>query len=159
MLSLEEKRFRSKEYQRRYRERNPDKLKESRKKYRDKPKAKLLKRILERNKAEIYIAYKRKWYERNKELICAKAKEYARKNPAWKAAHCAKRRAVKKQAIPAWIDWDLVEDMYEEARYQQMVVDHIIPLKGKNVCGLHWEGNLQLLTAADNSIKHNKHIS
>ena len=155
----DERRQRSREYQRRYIERNPEKRAESLKKYNSKPEVKAKMEEWKANNASRYASSKRKYYETNKERIFEQAKEFARQNPAWKASHCAKRRATKKQAIPKWIDWDLVNDIYEESNYQQMTVDHIIPLTSKTVCGLHWEGNLQLLTASENSIKHNSYES
>jgi 5-methylcytosine-specific restriction endonuclease McrA len=71
----------------------------------------------------------------------------------------ASRRAAKLQATVSWADKELIKDMYLEAEYFQMEVDHIVPLQGKNVSGLHWEGNLQLLSAKDNRIKSNKHYA
>jgi len=62
-------------------------------------------------------------------------------------------------AIPKWVDKNLVNDMYLEARYNGMHVDHIVPICGKNVCGLHWEGNLQLLPEKENLKKGNSHAS
>lgn len=38
----------------------------------------------------------------------------------------------------------------------EYVVDHIIPLSSKIVCGLHWEGNLRVITDDENGHKGNK---
>ena len=38
---------------------------------------------------------------------------------------------------------------------EKLVVDHIIPLQGKNISGLHVYDNLQIITETENSIKHN----
>ena len=51
-----------------------------------------------------YKASKRAWYLRNKEKNDLAAKEYAKSNPAWKAAHCAKRRSIKLNATTGWAD-------------------------------------------------------
>ncbi len=37
----------------------------------------------------------------------------------------------------------------------QFVVDHVIPLQGRMVCGLHVEGNLRVVPASVNARKHN----
>jgi hypothetical protein len=60
-----------------------------------------------------------------------------------------------KQATPKWADMSLISDFYRNcpAGYH---VDHIVPLRGKAVCGLHIINNLQYLSASDNIRKSNK---
>lgn len=93
----------------------------------------------------------------------AVANKHAAKRTASGAnAHAAtKRRAVKLQATPSWANDQLIAAYYMEAkRLEELTgikfhVDHIIPLQGALVSGLHVETNLQLLTAHDNQSKNN----
>lgn len=63
-----------------------------------------------------------------------------------------------KQAMPKWANKQDIRDVYLEAQYMQMHVDHIIPLKHPLVCGLHVWDNLQLLTPKQNLEKGNKFV-
>lgn len=84
-------------------------------------------------------------------------------NKNWKQNHyskvianMAKRRAAKLQATPKWAEIDLIDVVYQKAQHFGMEVDHVIPLKGKNVCGLHVWANLQLLDPTLNRSKGNR---
>jgi hypothetical protein len=82
---------------------------------------------------------------------------WAKNHPEKALANVNKRRAIKLQAIPKWFDKDKVDLVYAKAKLWGMHVDHVIPLRGKNVCGLHvWE-NLQLLNESLNKSKGNRH--
>lgn len=65
------------------------------------------------------------------------------------------RKAHIKQATPKWANLVEIRRIYASCP-KGMHVDHIIPLKGKKVCGLHVEQNLQHLDAKLNLNKHNK---
>jgi len=64
-------------------------------------------------------------------------------------------RNAKIQAMPLWADREAISCIYEEAKYLQWHVDHIIPLNHPLVCGLHVESNLQSLSPEENMRKSN----
>lgn len=88
-----------------------------------------------------------------------------RKRKPQKAAAEMKRVASKLSATPKWLskqDLSWIQDYYVAARAHKesfgivLAVDHIVPLRGKTVCGLHVPWNLCLRTQSDNSKKSNK---
>ena len=89
-------------------------------------------------------------------------KVYARMQPHKEHASSAKRRSAKKNAVPGWANKTAIEAIYEKARRftdltgEPFHVDHIVPLTSDLVCGLHWEGNLQVLSGPDNLSKANR---
>lgn len=96
-------------------------------------------------------------------MIAAKvAKDKRLARTALINSHAGKRRAAKLQRTPPWADLAAIEAIYAEAhRLTQATgvphhVDHEIPLQGRRVSGLHVQGNLQILTGAENSRKHNR---
>jgi hypothetical protein len=68
-----------------------------------------------------------------------------------------RRRLVK--ATPAWADLEVIREYYRLARRAGKEVDHIVPIAGKNVCGLHVLNNLQMLSRSENASKGNRHAS
>lgn len=125
---------------------------------------------------EKYLQSQKEYYERNKESILAKNKNHRdttdchkKSNNKWyqankhiKRASAAKRRARIKQATVSWANQEDIKAIYAEAERltqelgTKYVVDHIIPLSSKIVCGLHCEFNLRVITAIDNGEKGNK---
>ena len=105
----------------------------------------------------------RLYKEHNREKVRAKTKEYIT-SESGRARRCSaqtKRKAAQLHRTPKWADMKEINKFYEAASFateffeQPIVVDHIIPLQGKEVSGLHVETNLQLLTRHENNKKHN----
>lgn len=116
------------------------------------------------NRTEI-SKYGKGWRESNKNKILEYHKDYRVLNKHKVNALTAKRRATKLQATPQWLtkeEFIEIEELYQIAQAfklytgQEYHVDHIVPLQGENVCGLHVPWNLQILEASENLSKHNK---
>lgn len=90
---------------------------------------------------ESFRAYERAWCKANPDKAAARANRH----------RCAMQKAF----------WDfpenreLIELVYAEARHRRLCVDHVVPLQGVNVCGLHVFYNMQLLTNSQNCAKRN----
>lgn len=102
------------------------------------------------------------WWAANPKKNVAKVRNWQRNNPDKVAAQKARRRAQRIKACPPWISPDAFQDIYKECRRlsresgQLYHVDHIIPLKGKEVCGLHVPWNLRIIPAVENLRKGTK---
>lgn len=81
--------------------------------------------------------------------------------PGFRCAEKAWFRLQKRGCVPPWVDFEQVLPMYEMSALAgpQFTVDHIIPIHGESVSGLHVPWNLQLLTRSDNSKKGRSHLT
>ena len=94
-------------------------------------------------------------------------KKYSQKTKDKHAARQAKRRSLKQSATPPWLSEEQLKQIQteyalsawcSEVMNTKYHVDHIIPLKGKSVCGLHVPWNLQVIPATENLKKGNKYV-
>ena len=171
----------------RYKVENKEKVKEFLADWYQRNKAHVLQRSAEyRSKPEVRAHEKVRtaaYYEARKEAIQAKrklsllndaerknrwgeyAKSYYLSNKHLYMAKSAKRRARKFHATPAWADFQAIAEIYKLAKQIEMEtgvkqhVDHIVPLQGRNVCGLHVANNLQVISETENLSKANKFLA
>ena len=115
---------------------------------------------INQRKREIFAALPESVKSERKLLL----KQWKIDNPDKVASNCRKRQSGKDHACPRWLTKEQRADMsefYKAARSLQKLygvkfhVDHIVPLNGKTVSGLHVPWNLQLLSASDNVKKSN----
>ena len=137
------------------------------KEYYGKNKERLLKKqkVLNRKHRAEKPTYGKDYYDKNRERILIQKSIYIQENLSIIVAKNVKRYATKKKRTPPWVTEDHVGEMqkfYVEAHKLTEEtgiphhVDHIIPLQGKDVSGLHVPWNLQILTAYDNISKGNR---
>lgn len=108
---------------------------------------------------------KQNWEKNNPGKVKAKTHRWNVNNRATKNFYCAGRRAAKLQRTPRWLTKDQLTEIrsfYKLAKELQWLsetplhVDHIVPLQGDNVSGLHVPWNLQVLPASINCSKGNR---
>jgi hypothetical protein len=131
----------------------------------------------EYNKREVVKDRKNEWYQENREAVINNAatrpahvlREYRN---AWKANNKTQvladnkvRRRKHREATPPWLtrkQKSEIRQLYQiaitmtQTTGEQYVVDHIVPLRGKDVCGLHVPWNLRVITQEENLKKSNK---
>lgn len=128
-------------------------------------------------KTEAAIAAGRRYYEKNREAVIARASarpaeekrrnraEYKDRNVDVVRADTSVRKRRHREATPKWLTKQerlQMRDLYVQARKmteltrERYVVDHIVPLRGEEVCGLHVPWNLRVITQDENLKKSNK---
>lgn len=104
----------------------------------------------------------RRWAENNREKEHERYRRWQANNPAAVTAKVAKRRAAKLHRTPPWADLSAIRAIYAERERIEAAtgiphhVDHIIPLRGTHVSGLHIAANLRVIPAAENLAKGNR---
>jgi len=117
-----------------------------------------------KNTTQVY-EYNKTWVNSNKDKISKNYKNWQINNRAKVNSYNSFRRAVELQATPSWLTES--QNLHIQCKYSlaqmlsretgiQYHVDHIVPLKGKTVCGLHVSWNLQVIPAVENLRKSNK---
>lgn len=103
----------------------------------------------------------------NPERVNKKNQKYKKAHKIWltpkSKANTAARTRRLRDASPSWQNRFFIQEAYLLAQLRtekfgfQWHVDHIIPVRGSNVCGLHVENNLQVIPARDNNSKGNRY--
>lgn len=118
----------------------------------------------EEARVEALKASKQRDYQKNREAYKARTAKWQREHPAKVAEGVNRRQRQLLHATPEWLTaahWAEMDAIYLEARRLTQAtglpfeVDHIIPLRGKSVCGLHVPWNLRVVSRHENRTKGN----
>ena len=99
----------------------------------------------------------RNWVKKNKQKALYFSQQWRKNNLEYDAFRSAYRRAIKKQRFPSWANKQEIKKIYLNCP-EGYHVDHVLPLQGKYVSGLHVETNLQYLPAIENWRKNNVYV-
>jgi hypothetical protein len=105
-----------------------------------------------------------RWRKANPEHWKQYIKGWRQKYPERVLAWRNRRRALETQAMPSWVRTADLWVFHKECKRLSKEtgvkhhVDHIVPLRGEAVCGLHVPWNLRIIPAAENNSKKNIHV-
>ncbi len=154
------------EYCEKWRQKFPEKSKQSRANFYAANRETELAKDKARREANIeaFRIKERESYARNKKQRQEKMKRWAAENKDLIAKYAADRRAARNKRTPLWLTDEQhaaiiacysAAQMASEATGVLYHVDHIVPLRGKIVSGLHVPWNLQVIIATANLKKNN----
>ena len=148
---------------------NPEKHKESMRKWLENNRelhGTRVKRWQAANKDKVRMDAKA-WVAANPDKVKAKTKRYIQRHPAAYTARSVASVAKRAKRVPKWLTSDdrwMMREEYKLAKLRTKMfgfvweVDHILPLRGENVSGLHVPTNLQVIPKADNRAKRNHYL-
>jgi hypothetical protein len=114
---------------------------------------------------EQHKAYAKDQYNKHREATLANKQVYRQANKGKINALVAARKQYIKQRTPSWVGKEemwIINEIYELASLRTKItlsqwhVDHILPLQGRLVSGLHTPENMQVIPAIINITKKNK---
>jgi hypothetical protein len=104
--------------------------------------------------------------DKNPDIIRERKRTYSKVHRGVVVAAAARRSAAEMNRTPKWLtenDIWMIKEVYSLSALRTKLtgvkwhVDHIIPLRGERVSGLHVPSNLQVITARENCIKNNRY--
>lgn len=115
---------------------------------------------------EVRLAYDAEYYRsKNREKRIKQVNEWVANNKGRANANKKAYKVAKINACPPWLNEEhhwMIQEAYDLAQTRSEMlgftwhVDHIVPLRGKKVSGLHVPWNLQVIPGSDNMSKSNK---
>lgn len=138
------------EYHRQWRSENPDKVRSYSQRWREKNPEK---------RKEIIESWRARNPDKVKAMSAKAGKKWAKENKSKRLASVRARQMAQKLRMPSWADRRAIAAVYEKAAALTREtgipheVDHVFPLQGKTVSGLHVANNLQILERSANRSK------
>ena len=101
------------------------------------------------------------WQKKNPTKVLESGKRYRERNRAKIRGRLTVSKQGREKRRVLWANQDAIRAIYDHAEFKTRttgrlhVVDHEIPLQGREVSGLHVETNLRVVEHHENAVKHN----